>query len=116
MGLRRYLKAAFLKQNCEGVSSPDRDSDNKFSQLISHLPRPRRRPDLSTSLKFLVFILQHVISLMESSSTTALLQNAIGATISGSAQLINAGHDVVLHGPLPAAGTSRLYNALIPLI
>ena len=35
---------------------------------------------------------------MESSSLTALLQNAVATTISGGTQLINAGRDVVLHG------------------
>jgi len=41
---------------------------------------------------------------MESSPLTALLQDAIGTTISGSAQVINAGRDVVLHGsPAPPA-------------
>jgi len=53
---------------------------------------------------------------MESSSRAALLQNAIGTTISRGAQVINAGRDVVLHGPLPAAGTSRFHNPSIPLI
>ena len=45
---------------------------------------------------------------MESSPSTSLLQNAIGITMSGSAQVINAGGDVVLHGSLtpPAAGMS----------
>ena len=89
-------------------------------RLISpiQLHQPLRPPDLSTPLAlqtFLVFIFQHVISLMESSSTAALLQNAIRTTISGST-LINAGRDVVLHGPLPAAGTSRFYNPSIPPI
>ncbi|KIK01532.1 hypothetical protein K443DRAFT_98399 [Laccaria amethystina LaAM-08-1] len=45
---------------------------------------------------------------MESSSSTALLQSAIGTTISGSAQVINAGHDIIFHGSLPAPGTSSL--------
>ena len=88
-------------------------------RLISSLHRLRRPPDLSTTLAiqtFLVFLLQHVISLMESSSRAAQLQNAIGTTISGRAQLINAGRDVVFHGPLPAAGTLKFYNLSIPLI
>jgi len=44
---------------------------------------------------------------MEPSSSTAILQNAIGTTISGNTQLINAGYNVVPHGP-PAAGMSGL--------
>lgn len=43
---------------------------------------------------------------MEASSRAALLQNAIGTTISGST-LITAGRDVVLHGHLPALGLAR---------
>ena len=73
-------------------------------RLISPLHQRRRRPDLSTSLDFQTFISQHVISLMESSSSTAVLQNAIGTTISGSAQVNTAGRDIVFHGyPVPPA-------------
>ena len=43
---------------------------------------------------------------MESSSRAAQLQNAIGTTISERAQVINAGGNVVFHGPQPAASTS----------
>ena len=35
---------------------------------------------------------------MESALSATLLQHAIGTTISGSAQVINAGRDVILHG------------------
>ena len=51
---------------------------------------------------------QHVIPLMELSSSTALLQNAVGTTISEGAQVINAGHNVILHNSPapPAAGMS----------
>ena len=93
-------------------------SDLRLISALLH--QLRQSPDLSTSLDFslqtfLVSISQHPISLMESSSKAALLQNAIGTTISGST-LINAGRDVVLHGPLHAAGTSKFYKPSIPFI
>ena len=43
-------------------------------------------------------------------------KNAIGTTISGRAQVINAGGNVVFHGPLPAAGTSKFYSSSIPVM
>ncbi|KIK07880.1 hypothetical protein K443DRAFT_2097 [Laccaria amethystina LaAM-08-1] len=47
---------------------------------------------------------------MESSSRAAQLQNAIGTTICGNTQVINAGRDVVFHGSpaLPPTGLSDL--------
>ena len=94
-------------------------SDLRLISALLH--QLRQSPDLSTSLDFslqtfLVSISQHPISLMESSSSTALLQNATGITISGNAQVINAGGNVVLHGPLHAAGTSKFYKPSIPFI
>ena len=104
-----------MKEFRRPIRIPTADSHN-CSPLLHRLRQP---PDLSTSLAlqtFLVSTLQHVISLMESSSRAAQLQNAIGTTISGRAQVINAGGNVVFHGPLPAASTSKFYNPLIPLI
>jgi hypothetical protein len=56
------------------------------------------------SLALQTFILQHIISIMESSSSASLLQNAIGTTISGSTQVNVAGCDIIFHGyPAPPA-------------
>ena len=117
-------RAAFLERNCETsfvarLRFRQRIHTTVLRLISSLLHRLRRPPDLSTTLAiqtFLVFLLQHVISTMESSSRAAQLQNAIGTTISGRAQLINAGRDVVFHGPLPTAGTLKFYNPSIPLI
>ena len=109
-----------VKEFCRPIRTPRTNSHGTYLRLISPLPhRPRRPRNLSTSLArrtLLVFISQHVISLMESSSRVAQLQNAIGTTVSGRAQIINAGRDVILPSPLPAAGTSRFYDPSIPLI
>ncbi|KIK06319.1 hypothetical protein K443DRAFT_3106 [Laccaria amethystina LaAM-08-1] len=51
---------------------------------------------------------------MESSSSTTLLQNAVGTIISGSAQVINTGRDVVLQGS-PAPPPAGLPDLLRPV-
>ena len=45
---------------------------------------------------------------MEYPSRATQLQNANETTISGGAQVINAGRDVVLHPPQPAAGNVKV--------
>ncbi|KIJ94665.1 hypothetical protein K443DRAFT_11920 [Laccaria amethystina LaAM-08-1] len=87
------------------------------SDFSSSLPTTTTPPNLSTSFAlqtFLVFILQHVISLMEPSSRAAQLQDAIGTTISGNAQVINAGGNVALHSS-PAPPSTSLPDLLRPV-
>ena len=42
-------------------------------------------------------------------ASNTIFQNSTGTTISGNAQVVNAGHDVTIVHGLPSAGTSRLY-------